>query len=229
MAKNVTLANLRTLARLEADFVNSQFFSDSDVNLLINRSADQFYNLVVASDEDYYRSSSTISLVSGTDSYTLPADFFKVARVRAQIGSSPNFYEEILRFNDSERDYYSISAATIPTMTVLLEYIPARADLVNDSDTMDFINGFDELVITDAAIKMKDREESDTNVLMTRKNELINQLEATIKDRDMANPSVTTDVMKQHSRIAPWSAASFLRYKVTGNNIIFVSYVAPWF
>jgi hypothetical protein len=228
MAKTVTLAQLRASARLQADFVNSQYFSDSDVNNLLNSSIGELYDLAVQSDEDYYRTISTINMVSGTDTYALPADFYKLKKVRAYVGSSPTVYEEIERFNDNERVYYSTSASNLPTLTIDFEYIPSYTTLASDSDTLDGINGFEELVVIDTCIKMKDREESDVSVLMGRKQMMMKRIEEMISMRDMNKPERITDVHKQYSRFAPGNPGQFLRYRIIGGNIVFVTYVPPW-
>ena len=55
MATTMTLAQLRTAARQEADMVNSQFVSDSEFNTYINQSCFELYDLLIQKfGDDYY-------------------------------------------------------------------------------------------------------------------------------------------------------------------------------
>jgi hypothetical protein len=89
MARTVSLAKLRGLARLYADQRpggQNEFIPDADlgvattgsVNDLINLALTELYDLLVAArGHEYYLSSSAINIVAGTASYALPATFYQ--------------------------------------------------------------------------------------------------------------------------------------------------------
>ena len=77
MTDFVSLSDLRTLVRQRADQENSQFVTDQELRQYINRSYCELYDLLIpnANSEDYFLNDSTVTLVSGTQTYDLPADF----------------------------------------------------------------------------------------------------------------------------------------------------------
>jgi hypothetical protein len=91
MARLVSLAKLRGLARLYADQRPGgadAFVPDTDggvpsvasVNDLVNLAIAEFWDLLVAArGHDYARSSYTVPLVSGTKVYNLPTDFYEAS------------------------------------------------------------------------------------------------------------------------------------------------------
>ena len=89
MADVVSLSTLRLLTKQRADMENSQFITDDEWRRMLNRSYAELYDLIVtsANSEDYFLNSSTITLVSGTQSYSLPTDFYKSRGVDLNIGS----------------------------------------------------------------------------------------------------------------------------------------------
>jgi len=103
MADVVSLSELRLLTRQRADMENSQFITDDEWRRMLNRSYAELYDLIVtsANSEDYFLNTNTISLVSGTDSYDLPGDFYKSRGVDLNSGSNK---VPLRRYNFSERN-----------------------------------------------------------------------------------------------------------------------------
>ena len=103
MADVVSLSTLRLLTKQRADMENSQFITDDEWRRMLNRSYAELYDLIVtsANSEDYFLNSSTITLVSGTQSYSLPTDFYKSRGVDLNIGSNKI---PLRRYNFSERN-----------------------------------------------------------------------------------------------------------------------------
>ena len=101
MAKNVTLSQLRTDARLYADQRDgggSQYINDTELNRLINLKLAELYDLLVsARGHEYYLSEDTVSTLSddlGTSTkagrYTLPSDFYQLSSVTLEWGADDN-------------------------------------------------------------------------------------------------------------------------------------------
>ena len=103
MADIVALSTLRLLTKQRADMENGQFITNDEWRRMLNRSYAELYDLIVtsANSEDYFLNSSTISLVSGTQSYDLPSDFYKSRGVDLNIGSNKI---PLRRYNFSERN-----------------------------------------------------------------------------------------------------------------------------
>jgi hypothetical protein len=180
----VSLQQLQTDALIRADMVNSPLYPTgagvTDLNRLINQGITEFYDLLIASGEDYYLSSTTIATVSTTDTYALTNDFLAVKGVDINLGGQQYFSG--LRFNWADRNlyklagtgwfygqpvYYDLRGQNIVFMpapqgiyTITVWYYPVPPVLSALSDTLDGVNGWDELVTLSAAIKMLKREES---------------------------------------------------------------------
>ena len=103
MADVVSLSTLRLLTKQRADMEIGQFITDDEWRRMLNRSYAELYDLIVtsANSEDYFLNSSTITLVSGTQSYNLPTDFYKSRGVDLNIGSDKI---PLRRYNFSERN-----------------------------------------------------------------------------------------------------------------------------
>jgi hypothetical protein len=206
---------------------NSQFVSKSEWNSYINASATELYDLLVAASEDYVLSSATLSLTSGTDTYPLPGDFYKLRGVDLVLDAQGNAVT-LQPFNFAERNNYiftptwnvvglsylryriqgnSIRFVPVPSnpATIKLWYVPALATLSADSDTLDGVDGWEEFVVIDAAIKAKDKEESDVSVLAAQRAAIIKRIEAMASSRDAGMPHKIADT----SRMMPWEFWSF--------------------
>jgi len=103
MARLVSLAKIRGLARLYADQRPGgadAFVPDTDggvpsvasVNDLVNLAVAEFWDLLVAArGQDYGIASSALAIVAGTSAYSLPADFYEAKSVVLEWG--PNDHE----------------------------------------------------------------------------------------------------------------------------------------
>lgn len=219
MARSVTRQYIREQAKLRADMENSNFISDDEANAYIDASATELYDLLVGVYSDYYVSQATVSVVAGTDHYSLPTDFYKLLGVDLVIDTQGNAVT-LKPFVFAERNSYIFT----PTWNVVglaylryhlrgseihlvprpntnqslrLWYVPAMPALTSDSSTLDGINGWEEYVITDVAIKMAQKEESDVSVLMAQKAALIQRINSSAINRDAGAPDKVSDVTKQ--------------------------------
>lgn len=215
MAKTATLAQLRTRIRERADIEDSGFFPDSLLNNFINRSIERLYDILVgAYGADYYVSTTphTINIVSGTKVYDLPATFYKVSGVDLRNGDDPiplepfmfaernrytNYYRRVNR--DVTGFKYRIVGNQIwftnPTSNEVVDvwYQPSFTDLSSDSDTFDGINGWEEWVVIDCAIKCRVREEGETQDLRVDLLKIETQIKEMAKTRDVGAPERVVD------------------------------------
>lgn len=215
MPKTVTLSSLRDQAKQRADMVYSSFLLDAEWNQNINNSWYELYDLLIgAYGNDYYTSTQTISIISGTSSYALPANHYKTLGVDYVVSSTEKYPLDRYTLRDRNRnnnsfsrrayspDYqYRISGGNIvimptPNVSGTLEhlYIPVAVTMTSDSDEIDGVNGFEEFIVVDAAIKALQKEESDVTVLLQQKAYLIKRLEEMAEDRDAGDPERVTDV-----------------------------------
>jgi hypothetical protein len=217
---SVDLLALRTRARQRADMENSRFVSDSELNTYINASIKELYDLLIASrGENYYVTGPiSIDLVPGTSSYPLEADFYKllgVDWVQSTTEASSlkefkwqerNFFRTPFASNEYSNLRYQIrgnNIVFIPTpnngQNVQYWYIPQASNLTSDDDTFDGINGWEEYVIIDAAIKMRVKEESPVDYLILAKQEMKDRIKQSSQGRDSLHPSRVVDVDRGYS------------------------------
>lgn len=201
-----TLLELRDQIRQRADIVRSQHQTDAEINGYINASIRELRDLLIQKfGEDYFASTSNITTVANTDTYTLPSDFFKLLGVDLQVAT--NEFITLKPFMFSERNQYntnilrgaygsqytryriqgnSIILRPIPTSTVTIKlwYVPMFTTLGSDSDTWDGFNGWEEYVVVDGTIKAKAKEESDIQIEAAQKSALVKRVEEAAGNRD---------------------------------------------
>ena len=183
MAYKVTLRQLMTRARQRANDNTIQFVTDAELTDMISQSYAEFYDLVRGSTfgGQYYRSSKNITMVAGTASYALPDDFCSVISVDCFItgtGDVGSMTRSAMRFQEEQRNmfrswptggwdqltpiFYDLQGSNIAFIPapqaahiVGLNYVPTAAVLVSaDGDSIDSINGWDEWIVLDVAIKL---------------------------------------------------------------------------
>lgn len=208
---DVSLATLRTRSRQRADMENSRFISESELTTYINASYFELYDLLVATYEDYYTIPYAFTVAS--DSAPLPTDFYKLRGVDKQIDDNDT-WQTITKFNFQQRNIndqlvrklfpqpvvqYRITGNTlyfIPLQNAAgpyrLWYIPMATPMVADSDVIQGVNGWEEYVVIDAAIKMLGKEESSTTDLVREKNAMRKRIQDMAPDRDTGQPEQIT-------------------------------------
>lgn len=221
MALTQTLLQLKTRVREEADMENSDFISDSELLSYINSSYAELYDLLVETYDDYYLTSAEETIAAGTSTLTLPATFYKLRGVDLKL--STNDYAALSKFNFNERNRLnsanflfgsnSTTAASryrLMGNTINLEpsdnaagtykvwYTPAITLLSTDTDTVDGVNGWEEYIIVDAAIKCLSKEESSTTVMERRKEALTRRIQKMASERDSGSPDSVQNVRRNH-------------------------------
>lgn len=99
----ITRADIRTRVRTHADFPNAdQGKLDTVVNLLIDDACAEYYDLLVSvRGQEYFQSTGTLSVVAGTATYSLPADFYQLISATIEWASDEH---EVLNSIASERE-----------------------------------------------------------------------------------------------------------------------------
>jgi len=207
MARNTTLLSLRTQSRQRADKVGSGYILDTELNTYINQSISELYDLLVgAYGNDYFLKSYTFATDGSTTDYPVPADFYKMAGIDLYLNASrfitlkPFMWNERGRYQDGSNwaaiiaiqgPRYHLGGQNIsfqPTppgaFNMKLWYVPVSPTISLDADILDGIDGWDEFVVIDAAIKMLQKEESDVTVLMAQKMAIIKRINLMAENRD---------------------------------------------
>ena len=218
--KTVTLAEIKTRSREMADQDNSTFVSNSELLSYINASYAELYDILVSRNEDYYTISTELTVTSGNSSVALPSDFYKLRGVDIQLDSAGN-WSALPKFNFNNRNIRNANVSRllsgqfnvsyrivkdslnfVPTDsasgTYRLWYIPAYSTLSDDADTVDGVNGFEEYIVIDVAMKMMAKEESDTSHLERMKQAMLQRIENMAQNRDIDRPECITDTQSDY-------------------------------
>lgn len=231
MARTITLSAMRSAIRTEAD-VRSTRWTDAKLNGMINRSIAELYDLIVTANHDHYLSSDTISVVSGTESYTLSteiSDFYKAhgvdvlesggdstkmsdwVRLEPFIWEDRGYYEDNTDREAARYRFMGDKLYLVPcpnwSGTVKVWYVAAPAELSADGDTFDGISGWEQYVIVDVCIKIAAADETDAKIFMAEKQKLIERIHGMAQERDRSNPDRVRNVRRwSRARARPWDS-----------------------
>lgn len=157
------------------------------------------------------------ALPNGQNYSAAPA-FYKIFGVDLGLDNSANAWATIKKFNFISRNQYVYPQITstflgvfnlryrvvgdnimfIPTpsagQTVGLWYFPRLATLLQDSDILDGVSGWEEYVIVRAAKYALDKEESDTAKLDSELLFMKERIESSASNRDAGQPDTISDV-----------------------------------
>lgn len=218
------LLNTRTVIRQRCDMVNDTFISDAEFNSYINYSYYELYDLILQKfADDYYEAKPyTYTTASGQQLYPLPLDFYKLMGVEVALNpSDPNSWVSLRKFQFIQRNlwnypnvytFYGVTnlryrlngnnlyIVPIPSagQTLRIWYAPRLSQLINDTDTLDGVSGWEEYVIADVCIKALTKEESDASVFMAQKAELKQRIEEAAENRDVGEPEVIGDSKRRN-------------------------------
>ena len=224
----ITLVDLRTQSRQRADMEKSQFVSDSELNNYINNSIAELYDILCeAYGAEFFVTSLEIPVTANIDAYALPdgvlysgaPSFYELKGVDIKIGGQsfincrPFNFNERNRFGDfSVWDIIGITNVRYRLLgetlkfspkpdrdaTLRLWYVPLSPRLVNDADELNDYNAYSEYVITDAAIKMMQKEESDVSILEAQKAALAKRIREKAQNRDASSPASVSDIYAEN-------------------------------
>ena len=210
-----TEATLRTRARRMADMENSTFVSDAELRDYLNSAHSELYDIVVEKYEDYFVSTSGTMDLSSTDTFALPADFYKALGVDLDVGGSTyslsnytfqerNRHKAQLYTGDrvyAEAQYHiqGDNIKFIPTNgsgTATLYYVPVATQFNGSSVTSftSIIPGFEEYICLTAAISCLMKEESDVQMHLARMEMLKQRIENSAGKRNAGDSYSITDV-----------------------------------
>jgi hypothetical protein len=214
------------------DYTNA-FITNSELTSYINQSYFELYDLLVgAYGENYYVAAPFYITTDGQNQFfNLPTDCYKVLGVDVQVTSpvSNNAYWTLKPFSFAERNKYAVPNTQLyfgitnlryriqgdqlwlnplpqANQTIRIFYIPRMTTLEFDNDEVQGVSGWTEYIITDAAIKCLQKEESDVTVLMAQKQALLARIEAMAQNRDSGMPSTVADAQSSNS-FYPYSGA----------------------
>lgn len=212
MARQFTVSELATKIRTRGDYENSDFITDAILIDFIDSAHTEVYDLLVTKWEDYYTIEATFSTTSDSDAYALPSDFYKLMGLDINHGGTWNrLFRYNLHARNSHQDglynyqgntyLYRIQGNTVKfiptpdtTESMRMLYIPSADKLTTLTDTIDGINGWEELVVLFALRRCQVREETSTVAVDKEIDRQVERLEVAADARDAGEPESLQDL-----------------------------------
>jgi hypothetical protein len=159
--------------------------------------------------------------------------FYKLMGIDCGLDNSGNAWVTLKKFNFIARNRYvypnisstflgvfnlqyrllgnNIELIPTPSANQILRiwYIPRLVQLLQDTDIADGISGWTEYVVVDAAIKALAKEESDTSVLMARKEMIKRRIEESAPNRDVGQPDTISNTRSWGERWGTYGGGGF--------------------
>jgi hypothetical protein len=216
-----TLTQLILETRQKADMeYSNQFITDAEITGYLNQSIRDLFDLVVDhGDHTWVPSSDVTAVASGTGTYSLTTAYKLLGMwftqgnqwTRVKPISSREALEQSspdAQFTPERSRYLVTGRAFSNTLGLIVETYPRApagtpatfrvivqpTTLVSGADSMYFPNGWGEYVVTDAAIKCLEKEESSTSALSARREMLRARIIGATAALDRVEPKAVTDV-----------------------------------
>jgi len=219
VARVVTLLNLRTWARQLSDTENDDSITDAELTALANRHYPEVYDLLIeAGPPEFFSSSTTVSVTTGTIAYALQADFRALLGV--YVHESTDERRPLMPMPEGSRGQYK---APTQSVTVTLEYLPAAGTLSANGDTVDGVSGWEELIVARMSRDVMVKLEKDPSIVMATIAGLENRIKNRSKNRDRGQPRRITDLDEAYVT-APWGWTGGSKlgcYRLRAGNIEF--------
>lgn len=217
MARLVTLLQLRTRLEQRADIANDQAVSLAEKNDLINEALTDLYDELVASaPPDYYLTDAVIGTVAGTPSYSLPADFYKVRSVQLLLDATSGRRRGLDTLQPDMR--IVLGPPTETDVIVVAEYIPACPLLVSDVDTFNGVNGWEELVVLVAALKVYAKKRLDPSFLIQQEQAARARVQK-MAYRDAGSPTRIKRASMRNTMYPGWTNP-VTHYRIRGRDVL---------
>lgn len=232
-------ADLELRALQRADMENSTFIGSAELTMLVERSFQELYLKVAAEFDDLVVASgpSSKSIVAGTSTYELNFDFLKLKGIMLQEGNYSHYFlapitnllemEPYMRGNSprGRPTHYWLHGITsgstgpgqitvfpIPdaSYTAQIYYVPnIGLGELEGTYSLAFLAGWDEYVVITAAMKMKDKEESDCTLLMAERNQLWDSMKRALTPLDESSPKHVVQLTGLRNRRLDFNADPF--------------------
>lgn len=219
-----TLSDLLADVRSRTNMENSTFVTDSELTEYLNQAlAELWARICQGAGQPFYRSTTSIPVVTGTAYYNLPGDFFVLQGVEATINGwtgriDPFMPAEHARLNNTgfagiwygSPVRYRVQGNTIEflppvnTFTATLFYTPSCPRLVNLSDTFDGFDGFEVAAIYQTCATVLAKEESDPIFYMAERDRIYKHIDSLAATRDMGANDRVQDVLVQDDWFWPY-------------------------
>lgn len=217
-----TVGNIRLECQQRINKENSQFYTTQEWNSMISQSFKELWDILAQKFGDDYFVATPYTYLTGanTQFYPLPADFKALLGVEVALNQGdPNSWITLRQFEFAQRNlwnypnvytFYGVTniryrlngnnLMIVPAQqggqTIRIWYVPRPSQLINDTDTVDAIAGWEEYIVADCCIKALAKEESDVSIFGAQKMALLKRIEEAAENRNIGEPQRVTDIRR---------------------------------
>lgn len=219
MGRPVTLQELMASVRSLADQPVGGIITDAELVRFINQGAGKLYRQLWTKWQNDFVSTATLTAVA--DVAALPSDFLALLRAECNVGgswltmhafgwedagvSAPNSAHWTCEPQRYMRQGSNLVLRPSPALypSVRIYYVPntwaksaagaAKAQLVDATDTIEGVIGFEELVVIEAAIKCAQKENDSITDLVRERDRLYELIESEADNRDVGGAKAVQD------------------------------------
>ena len=213
------ISDLIDETRSIADIQNTQFVTDNEIVVWLNKGYRRLYNNLINCYEMYKITSDDLTMIADQKDYDLPSDFLKLVKV-FWVGDDEREYP-LTRMTLHESDTYAFSVSEprrytllgdkirfwpIPEAgkTIRIYYNPAATAFTDASTDIDFEQHQDEYCIYYAAREAKIKEQSPISEIERKMMELELACKTVITPRDTSDSAQIMDVMYNDNSRDDW-------------------------
>ena len=191
-------------------------------DILLSQYGDDYYIQVPYT----YTTSGQIDPTYQTQVYPLPNDFYKMMRVEVALNpADPNSWITLKKFQAIQANLWNypniytlrgitnlryrvwgVNLQLVPLcaagQTLRIWYSPRPNQLINDTDVVDAVSGWEEYIVTDVAIKALTKSEEDVSVFGAQKAAMLKRINEISCNRDIGEPEIVSD---SRTRNFAWS------------------------
>lgn len=217
-----TVGNLRLECQQRINKENSQFYTNQEWNSMISQSFKELWDILQQKfGDDYFVQIPYVYTTNqNVQFYPLPADFKALLGVDIALNQGdPNSWITLRQFEFAQRNLFNypnvytfygvtnlryrimgnqlmIIPAPSNGLTFRIWYVPRPSQLINDTDTVDAVSGWEEYIVADSCIKALAKEETDVSVYAAQKMMLLKRIEEAAENRNIGEPQRVTDIRK---------------------------------
>jgi len=218
-AGQTTVGNLKLECKQRTNKEGSNFYTDQEMNSMISQSYKELWDILAQKFGDDYFVATPYTYTTGSNQqlYPLPSDFKALMGVEVALNpQDPNSWITVRPFEFIQRNLWNypnvytfygvtnmryrlngnnlmIVPITMSGQTLRIWYVPRPNQLINDTDVVDAVAGWEEYIVTDVCIKMLAKEESDISIYAAQKMALLKRIEEAAEDRNIADPETVSD------------------------------------
>lgn len=216
-----TVGNMKLECIQRTNKEDSTLYTNQELNSMISQSYKELWDILAQKFGDDYFVASPYTYTTGQNVqlYPLPADFKALLGVEVALNpQDPNSWITVRPFEFIQRNLWNypnvytfygvtnmryrlngsnimIVPITQSGQTLRIWYVPRPNQLINDTDTVDAIAGWEEYIISDVCIKMLVKEESleQAEAFNMQKMALLKRIEEASENRNLADAETVSD------------------------------------